>query len=39
MKARYAEKQKHYAFLSKLLKLIMLFGMLSLGVLTLTLKY
>lgn len=39
MKARYAEKQKHYAFLSKLLKLIMLFGILSLGVLTLTLKY
>ena len=39
IKARYAEKHKHYSFLSKLLKLIMLLGILSLGVLTLTLKY
>ncbi|WP_081817350.1 geranylgeranylglycerol-phosphate geranylgeranyltransferase [Leeuwenhoekiella sp. MAR_2009_132] len=39
IKARYAEKQKHYAYLSKLLKFIMLTGILSLGVLTLTLKY
>ena len=39
MKARYADKNLHYAFLSKLLKIIMLLGILSLGVLTLTLKY
>lgn len=39
IKARYAEKHKHFSFLSKLLKLIMLLGIISLGVLTLTLKY
>ena len=39
IKARYADKQQHYAYLSKLLKLIMLMGILSLGVLTLTLKF
>lgn len=38
IKARHADKQKHYAFLSKLLKFIMLMGILSLGVLTLSLK-
>ena len=39
IKARYAEKKTHYAFLSKVLKIIMLLGILSLGVLTLTLKF
>ena len=39
IKARYADKQQHYAYLSKLLKIIMLMGILSLGVLTLTLKF
>ena len=39
IKARYADKQIHYTFLSKLLKLIMLLGIVSLGVLTLTLKF
>ena len=39
IKARYADKQKHYTYLSSVLKLIMLSGILSLGVLTLTLKF
>ncbi|RXG22416.1 geranylgeranylglycerol-phosphate geranylgeranyltransferase [Leeuwenhoekiella aequorea] len=39
IKARYADKQKHYSYLSGLLKFIMLMGILSIGILTLTLKY
>lgn len=39
IKARYADKQAHYAHLSSVLKLIMFLGILSLGVLTLTLKF
>ena len=39
IKARYADKKTHYSHLSFVLKLIMLSGILSLGVLTLTLKF
>ena len=39
IKARYADKQAHYTHLSSVLKLIMFLGILSLGVLTLTLKF
>ncbi|MFI8380164.1 geranylgeranylglycerol-phosphate geranylgeranyltransferase [Leeuwenhoekiella sp. NPDC079379] len=39
IKARYADKKKHYAYMSRILKFIMFTGILSLGVLTLTLKF
>lgn len=39
IKARYADKKAHYSHLSFVLKLIMVSGILSLGVLTLTLKF